>query len=334
MHVAQYQKPVLGITMGDVTGIGPEIIAKVLCTREAYDLCRPVVIGSATMLRRSAKFFGESLEVRVLSDVQDASFTFGTADVLEPEDLNVESLPLGRISQEAGRAAVAFVKRAVERTLSGHIAGIVTAPLNKEAMHLAGFSYAGHTELLAELTNTSDYRMMLAAGPFRIVHVTTHVALRHVPEMIRRERVLKSIELLRNTLIRLNSEEPRVAVAGLNPHSGEAGLFGDEEQREIAPAVEMARSFGWNVSGPVPPDTVFLRAERGEFDGIVAMYHDQGHIPAKLVAFDRGVNITLGLPIVRTSVDHGTAFDIAGKGIASPNSLMEAIRLAVKLISV
>jgi len=317
--------------MGDVAGIGPEILAKVLCDRETYDLCRPVVIGSAAQLRRGVECFGGDLRVHAVSDVDDAVFAFGTADVLEPEGLNMDDVPMGRICPEAGRAAVVFVKRAVERALSGDIHGIVTAPLNKEAMHRAGFAYPGHTELLAELTDTEDYRMMLAAGPFRIVHVTTHVALRRVPEMIRVDRILKSIELLRAALIRLNRSEPRIAVAGLNPHSGEAGLFGDEERNEITPAVEKARSFGWNIAGPVPPDTVFLRTAKGEFDGIVAMYHDQGHIPAKLVAFDQGVNVTLGLPIVRTSVDHGTAYDIAGQGIASPNSLMEAIRLAVKL---
>ena len=318
--------------MGDVAGIGPEIIAKAFCEQETYDLCRPIVIGSASRLRRGVACFGAGLGVRAISDAGNADFEPGIADVLEPEGLNVDDVPMGQIHPEAGRGAVLCVKRAVELALSGAIRGIVTAPLNKEAMHLGGFAYPGHTELLAELTGTEDYRMMLAAGPFRIVHVTTHVAIRLVPEMIRAERILKSTELLRDALIRLNGEEPRIAMAGLNPHSGEAGLFGEEEREEIVPAVEEAQRRGWNVSGPVPPDTVFLRTMRGAFDGIVAMYHDQGHIPAKLVAFDQGVNVTLGLPIVRTSVDHGTAFDIAGKGTANPESLMTAIRLAAQLV--
>ncbi len=234
------------------------------------------------------------------------------------------------VSPIAGRAAVAYVLRAIDLAV-GQVAGIVTAPLNKEAMNSAGFHYAGHTELLAERTGSREAAMMLVTGNLRVIHVTTHVALERVPGLVTAARLATVFGLAQETLCRLGLQRPRIAVAGLNPHAGEQGLFGRQDREVIAPAVEQARAQGWEFSGPWPPDTIFARASRGQFDGVVAMYHDQGHIAIKMVGFDEGVNVSLGLPLVRTSVDHGTAFDIAGKGIARPISMIQATVLAAQL---
>jgi 4-hydroxythreonine-4-phosphate dehydrogenase len=252
---------------------------------------------------------------------------------MEVPDVDVNGVGVGCVDGRAGDAAVKFVKRATELAVTEQVDGIVTAPLNKEAINLAGYRYAGHTELLADLTGTRSYRMMLVVGGLRAVHVTAHVALREVFSLLSVERIVETVALSQQAMRSLGVDVPRIAIAGLNPHSGEGGLFGDEEIRIIGPAVERGRALGWDVTGPIPPDTLFYRAARGEFDCVVVMYHDQGHIPLKMAGFDAGVNVTLGLPIVRTSPDHGTAFDIAGKGVARPESMIEAIRLAVRLAS-
>jgi 4-hydroxythreonine-4-phosphate dehydrogenase len=252
-------------------------------------------------------------------------------DVLDLADEQPGPFPVGVAAKENGAAAVAYVEKAIGLALSGEVDAIATAPLNKEAMRVAGFPYDGHTELLAVKTGTKVYTMMLASGEFRVFHVSTHVSLRGAIERAKKARVLQVIELAYREIQRLGVAEPRLAVAGLNPHAGENGLFGDEEIDEIAPAVEEGRARGWNVSGPISPDTVFARAKRGDFDGVVAMYHDQGHIPFKMTEFELGVNVTVGLPIIRTSVDHGTAYDIAGKGMAIPNNMVQAIVLGAEM---
>jgi 4-hydroxythreonine-4-phosphate dehydrogenase len=252
-------------------------------------------------------------------------------DVLDLAEEHPGPFPWGIVAKENGAAAVAYVEKAIALALSGEVDAIATAPLNKEAMRAAGFPYDGHTELLAIKTGTQAYTMMLASGEFRVFHVSTHVSLRGAIERATKARVLQVIELAYREIQRMGVPEPRLAVAGLNPHAGEHGLFGDEEIHEIGPAVQEARSRGWNVSGPLSPDTVFARAKGGDFDGVVAMYHDQGHIPFKMTEFELGVNVTVGLPIIRTSVDHGTAYDIAGKGVADPKNMVQAIVLAAEM---
>jgi 4-hydroxythreonine-4-phosphate dehydrogenase len=239
----------------------------------------------------------------------------------------------GKISAAAGTFAFRCVELATRLALAGHADAIITCPVSKTAVNMAGYKYAGHTEFLAELCGCTNYRMMLVAGTLRVVHLTTHLALKEAIEQVTRVRVAETIRLAHQAVKRLGIERPRIAVAGLNPHAGETGLFGTEEQREIVPGIELARTDVIDVTGPLPPDTVFLQMARGKFDVVVAMYHDQGHIPLKLVAFNRTVNVTLGLPIVRTSVGHGTAFDIAGRGVADPTSLAEAVRLAAIMAS-
>jgi len=328
------ERPLLAITMGDPCGVGPEIIVKALADPELYRLCRPLVVGHPAFLEENLKFADRELSVRQVEGPEDGLYQSGTIDVLSPGDLDLEKIETGKVCPEGGRGAVQWVQTAADLALEGRVHGLVTAPLNKEAMNRAGFSYAGHTELLGEQTRTRDYRMMLAAERLKVVHATTHLALHDVPSRLTQERVFTTITLTQQALEDLGVVRPRIAVAGLNPHAGESGLFGREDAEIIRPAVEQVRAQGWEVCGPVPPDTAFYRAYQGEFDAVVAMYHDQGHVPVKLVAFTEAVNITLGLPIVRTSVDHGTAFDIAGKGVADHRNLLQAIRLGARLASV
>ncbi len=323
--------PLLAITMGDVCGIGPEVIAKALAHEALYPLCRPLVIGHRPSLEAALRFAGRSLEIRPVTSPSEGRYLPGGIDLLDPGGVDLSGIRVGQVCAPAGRAAVTFVFRAADLALAGEVDGVVTAPLHKEAMNLAGFSYAGHTELLAERTGAAASRMMLATETFRIVHVTTHIALRDVPQRATTDRILKTLDLAHEALLDLGIERPKIAVAGINPHCGEGGMFGDEDMRIVAPAVEQARARGWDVAGPLPPDTVFHRAYRGAFDAVIAMYHDQGHIPMKLVAFAEAVNVTLGLPIVRTSVDHGTAFDIAGRGVADETNMLAAVRMAARL---
>ncbi len=337
-------KPIIGITMGDAAGIGPEIIAKALSLREIYEICRPIVIGDADAVREGIKVARVQLEVNSIKEVSDARFEHGTIDVLDLENIRVDELEMGKPQSMAGRASVEYIEKAVELALNGEIHAIATAPISKEAINMAGYNYVGHTEILAHLTSTKDYAMMLIAGPLRVIHVTTHVPFSEIPKLITKERVYRTIRLAHDAAQKLGIRNPRIAVAGLNPHCGEGGLFGREEIDEITPAVELAKSEGFNVKGPIPADTVFVRARGGEFDIVVAMYHDQGHIPIKLLGLEwdeaekrwtsvGGVNVTVGLPIIRTSVDHGTAYGKAGRreGTANPQSLIEAIKMAVKL---
>ena len=326
------ERPILGITIGDPNGVGPEVIVKALTSPELYRRSRPLVIGNAEVMRRHLQHGALPLEINRVDTPVEGKYTHGTLDVLTVDNIDVESLKHGEVQESAGRLAVESVIGATKLAMAHDIQAVVTAPLNKEAMNLAGYHYAGHTELIAELTGTKHYRLTLAFDEMLVSHVTTHVSLREAIKRLSSEGVVSTIEIIGNALKRMGIKDPRIAVMGLNPHAGEGGMFGDEEIRIIEPAVEKARLEGWNIQGPLPPDTVFLRALRGEFNGIVGMYHDQGHIPVKAVAFDRSINVSLGFPIIRTSVDHGTAFDIAGQGIANSENLAAAIRMAVRLV--
>jgi len=324
-------KPIVAVTMGDPAGIGPEITAKALSGPELFELCRPLVIGDRRAIERAAAWVNSTARIRGIADVGQAGFAPGTIDVLDLANVP-EDLPVGRLDARAGQAAYDYVKTAVELAMTGAVHAIATAPINKEALKLAGCKHPGHTEILGELSGSKQFAMMLSTKALKVIHVTTHVALRKACDLITKERVLTTILLARDALVQMGISRPRIAVAGLNPHAGESGMFGDEEINHIAPAVEAARALGIDASGPVPPDTVFYRTIRGgEFDMVVVMYHDQGHIPIKVLGFESGVNVTVGLPFIRTSVDHGTAFDKAGKGTADSASMVEAVRLAAQM---
>ena len=317
--------------MGDAAGVGPEIIVKALARDEPWRFCRPLVIGDARRLRRAAEICRVAVPVRAVDDVQTAARERGTIDCLDLE-LIPDDLPFGQLSAIAGDAAYRYVARAVDLAMTRVVAAICTAPLNKEALHAGGHLYPGHTELLAALTGTPEVSMMLSAPRLRVIHVTTHLGLVDAIARIDAPLVERTIRRGHDTLTRAGIVRPRIAVCGINPHAGEGGLFGrGEEAEKIAPAVAAARADGIDATGPLAADTIFFRATRGDFDLVVAMYHDQGHGPVKVLGLDAGVNITVGLPVVRTSVDHGTAFDIAGTGAADERSLLEALRQAAEL---
>lgn len=325
-------RPLLAITLGDPAGIGPEVTLKALAHAEVFERCRPLVIGDRRILERAAGWLGRALPpVEAIETPVRGEYAAGMLPLLDLHNADPAEIPVGQVRAEAGRAAVEYVFRACDLALAGGVDGIVTAPLNKGAMHKAGFLYPGHTELLAERTKAERISMLLVGPKLRVVHVSTHVSLAEAIRRVTTERVLEVIGLAQRSCEALGIPQPRIAVAGLNPHAGENGLFGNQEAEQVQPAIELARRKGWTVSDPQPPDTVFLRAVKGEFDIVVAMYHDQGHIPMKLLAFDSGVNVSIGLPIIRTSVDHGTAFDIAGTGVAREESMLAAIDVAVQM---
>ncbi|MEH7387517.1 4-hydroxythreonine-4-phosphate dehydrogenase PdxA [Bacillus sp. JJ1521] len=323
------QKPIIGITMGDGAGVGPEIILKSLAEQEVHEICNPIVIGDAKILERAKAYVHSTLSIHSIQRIEDADFQMGIVNCLDLNLLPAE-LPVGKVSAEAGHAAYEYLAKAIELAKQKQIDAICTAPLNKEALHKGGHIYPGHTEILADLTGTTDFSMMLSAPNLKVIHVTTHVGILDAVKMINPERVYNVIKLADETLKRSGIKNPKIAVCGINPHAGENGLFGyGEEEEKVIPGVQKAQAEGIEAFGPLPADTLFFRAVRGDFDIVVAMYHDQGHGPVKVLGLDAGVNITVGLPIIRTSVDHGTAFDIAGKGIADEKSLTEAIRQAV-----
>jgi 4-hydroxythreonine-4-phosphate dehydrogenase len=331
--MAGVERPRLAITLGDPAGIGPEVVLKALLHEDVYDKADPLVIGDRRVLERTVAALDLPLNIEAVSDVRGAAFRPGTVTVLDLENADPAAFAVGEESAVAGNAAVEYVFRACDLAMAGEVDAIVTAPLNKAAMNMAGYSYAGHTELLTERTNAPRVSMLLIGPGLRIVHVSTHVSLKEAIARVTPQRVEEVIQLAHDACRALGIAEPRIAVAGLNPHASEGGLFGNEETESIIPAINAARARGLNVSDPQPPDTVFLRATKGHYDIVVAMYHDQGHIPMKLLAFDSGVNVSYGLPVIRTSVDHGTAFDIAGKGIASESSMLAAIDVAVQMVS-
>jgi len=335
-------RPILGITIGDPGGVGPEICAKALTNPGIYTICRPLLIGDAAIMANAVSFCNLNLNINSCQDVTDGRFTPGTVDVLNLSNMPLAELRHKTVTATQGRASFEYIDRAIKLALDKKIDGTVTGPINKAAINAGGFYYAGHTEIYGDKTGTTDYAMMLADENFRVTHVSTHVSLRQACDQVKTKRVLKVIQLTDLTLKKLNIKNPRIAVAGLNPHCGEGGLFGDEDENEIVPAVAAAQASGISAEGPMPADTVFSKMKGGMYDVVVVMYHDQGHIPAKLVGFQfdnetntwgqmAGVNVTIGLPIVRTSVDHGTAFGKAGEGRANSQSMVEAIKLGAQL---
>ncbi|MCC5804691.1 MAG: 4-hydroxythreonine-4-phosphate dehydrogenase PdxA [Opitutales bacterium] len=323
--------PILAVTMGDPAGTGPELITRALVDPEILALCRPVVVGDAAVLRAAAGYTGCTAGIHAVDNIAAAAPSADRIEVVDLANIDIARLELGKVSKPAGQAGYEYIVRATELALAGEAAGIVTSAINKEALNAAGHHFDGHTGLLAELCKSPGATMMLAAGDLRVSHVSTHVSLREAIDRVRPERILKVLDLTREALRSMGIKVPRLAVAGLNPHAGENGLFGDEEAHYITPTIEEARRQGYNVSGPHPGDTVFFRALHGEFDAAVAMYHDQGHVAVKMLGIWRGVNVTLGLPIIRTSVEHGTNFDMSGTGRSDPRSLIEAIKMAALL---
>ena len=323
--------PLIAITMGDAAGVGPEIIMKSLAHATLYATCRPLVIGDANRLREAGRIAGLALEVHAVASPGEAKFAFGHVDCIDL-GLIPAGLPFGQISPIAGDAAYRYIAKAVELVQADQADAICTAPLNKEALHAGGHPFPGHTEMLAHLTGTPEVSMMLVAPKLRVIHVTTHLGLIDAIERINPGLVERTIARGHDTLLRAGIANPRIGVCAINPHAGENGLFGrGEEAKKITPAITACLARGWNVEGPLPADTLFFRAGRGDFDLVVAMYHDQGHGPIKVLGIEAGVNVTVGMPAIRTSVDHGTAFDIAGQGIADERSMLEALRQAVEL---
>jgi len=328
--------------MGDPAGIGPEIGAKAMARKQIYSLCNPLIVGDANAMKQAVQIADVDINVRSIPEVSKAKFEYGTIDVFDLKNVEIAQLEHGKLSAMAGNAAFEAVKKVIELALEKRIDATVTGPINKEAINLAGYHFPGHTEIYAHFTGTKDFAMLLVSGNLRVIHVSTHVSLRQACDMVKKDRVLKVIQLLNDGCKQFGIEMPRIGVAGLNPHASDGGLFGWEEEKEIIPAIEQARAMGIDVEGPLPPDILFPKAKGGYFDGCVAMYHDQGHIPFKFEEFKwnneqgkmasiRGINMTLGIPIIRVSVDHGTAFEIAGKGIANPQSLIQAIKYAAKI---
>ncbi len=338
------KKMIIGITMGDPASIGPEITVKTLADKIIYDKCQPIVVGDVSVMEEAVKIVGKENDIKIhgISSVDEALFKPGIIDVYDMKLVDINELKRGEVSVMSGNAAFQYVKKVIELAMENKIDATVTNAINKEAINLAGYHYSGHTEIYADFTNTEKYTMMLAHENLRVVHVSTHVSLREACDRVKKDRVLEVIRIANQACKELGIKDPKIGVAGLNPHSGENGMFGREEIDEIIPAINIATEEGIIVEGPVPPDTVFSKAKGGWYDIVVTMYHDQGHIPLKVVGFVynheeqkwdavAGVNITLGLPIIRTSVDHGTAFDQAGKGVANELSLINAIEYAIPM---
>jgi 4-hydroxythreonine-4-phosphate dehydrogenase len=334
--------PIIAVTMGDPASIGPEIAVKALLEKKIYEICRPLIVGDASVFNDIARRLQLPVSINVVSSVSEAKFICGTIDVFDLENVDINKLEFGKIDAMNGEASFQAIKKAIELALAKEVDATVTGPINKKSINEAGHHFAGHTEIYAHFTNTKKYAMLLVEDKINVIHVSTHVSLRHACELVKKDRIVQVIELLSEGLTKLGKTNLKIGVAGLNPHAGDNGLFGTEDEQEIMPAVEEANRLGYDVEGPIPPDTMFAKAATGAYGGVVAMYHDQGHIPFKLAGFKwnaekqqmdsvKGVNITLGLPIIRTSVDHGTAFEIAGKGIASPDAMILAIESAVQL---
>lgn len=343
--MAKNRKPNIAITTGDPAGIGPEITVKALEEGRKWIQRRviPVVIGDGQVMAQALRIAKSNMKIHIVKDLDEAVKEGPIINVLDMKNVKMNRLKHGRVDAMAGKASYAYIVRAAELARAGLIRAIVTGPVSKEAINKAGLPFTGHTELLANLLGTKEYAMMLAHGPFRVSHVTTHSSLREACKKVKKKRVLSVIRLTYQTMKKLGIDRPKIAVAGLNPHAGEDGLFGDEDRKEIAPAVELAKREGILAEGPIPPDTVFTKLKGRLYDVVVVMYHDQGHIPVKLLGFSvkkggkdwsqmGGINMTMGLPVIRTSVDHGVAFGKAGEGRANPESMLDAIKLAVRLV--
>lgn len=327
----QKSLPYVAVTMGDGAGVGPEVVVAAVLDPQSNAECRPVVIGDALRLRRAADVLGIEADIQTIENVEDAVFTPGRVNVIDLA-LLPEDLPWGKLSPVAGHAAYEYIRVASELAMAGRVQAICTAPLNKEALHAAGHIFPGHTELLAQLTGTEEVSMMLSTPKIRVIHVTTHIGLMDAIRKINPDLVERTIRRGHEALVRAGIPNPKIGVCAINPHAGENGLFGQgEEAEKIEPGVKAAQAAGIDVTGPLPADTLFFLAGRGDYDLVVAMYHDQGHGPVKVLGIEAGVNITVGLPVIRTSVDHGTAFDIAGKAIADPRSMVEALHQAAEM---
>lgn len=333
-------KPIIGITMGDPAGVGSEIAVKALKQADIYEKCLPIVIGDYEALRQADEFSNTDLTLCEIKEPTEAKGEYGTLEYINMGFLTPGSFEYKKVQKLTGEASFQYVIKGIELAMNGRLHAVVTGPINKEAVNLAGHQYSGHTEIFADYTNTKNYTMLLSGGAIKVVHVTTHCSMREACEKIKRERVLDVIKLAHEGLSLIGFKNPKIGVAGLNAHASENGLFGWEEEREIGPAINDAKAMGIEAEGPIPPDTVFVKCQGGQYDVVVAMYHDQGHIPFKLAGFKldiltnryssmSGVNTTLGLPIIRTSVDHGTAFGKAGEGRANEESLVDAINMAV-----
>ena len=336
------KKPIIGITMGDPASIGPEIAIKALLTKRLFDICNPVIIGDAAVFNDIVKRLDMQATINPIKNIKDAGFIYGEPDVYDLQNVDMSQLRFGEISAMAGNASFEAVKKVIDLALAGEVDATVTGPINKKSVNEAGHHFAGHTEIYAHFTGTKKYAMLLVEDNMKVIHVSTHVSLRQACDLVKKDRIVQVIELLHNGLIQLGETNLKIGIAGLNPHAGDSGLFGTEDDEEILPAVLEALKAGYDVEGPVPADTLFSKASTGYYGGVVAMYHDQGHIPFKLTGFKwnaqkqqmdsvKGVNITMGLPIIRTSVDHGTAFEIAGKGVASSDAMILAIESAIQL---
>jgi len=326
----EIKKPKIAVTAGDPAGIGTEVILKALLRDDIHAMCRPLVIGTYDLVERTRKTLSvrDTISLRPVPSPGHVDFVRGRINILDIPSSHPEEIEFGKVSCEAGRLAVCYVEDAIDLALKKEVDAVVTAPLCKESINLAGYRYQGHTEIFAKKTGVKNFAMMLATEKLRVIHVSLHVSLAEALTMVKKSRILDTILLGNNIMKDIGIKDPRILVVGLNPHAGEGGLFGKEEREEIIPAIQAAAEKGLNVSGPLSPDVAFHKAAGGEYDLVVAMYHDQGHIAIKTTAFDEGVNITIGLPIIRTSVGHGTAFDIAGRDLARPDSLIHALKLA------
>jgi len=334
------KRPIIGITMGDPAGIGAEIAVKALGNEEIYRKSKPVVIGSKSVIDDAIKFIHSNLKLNVIKDTKGIRGEFGTIDLIDLNNITRDEFNYGKVSAKAGQASLDYIYKGIDLAMEGLVNAVVTGPIHKEAIKTAGSPYAGHTEIFATRTKTKDYAMMLTDESLRVIHVSTHVSLRQACDLVKKERILTVVHLADKALKDLGIKNPKIGVAGLNPHAGEGGLFGKEEIEEIIPAIIQAKKEGIDVEGPIPPDTIFSKTIGGQYDIAVVMYHDQGHIPMKIIGFKynketnkwstmSGVNITVGLPIIRTSVDHGVAFGKAGEGRANEESMVEAIKMAI-----
>lgn len=324
--------PVVGITMGDPTGIGPEIVVKALSHKSTFRFCRPLVLGDGNIMARAITLLRAALRINKIEHVEEGRYADGTLNLINLSEIDPDKAAYGAPTESCGKAMVCYIEEAVKLALDNRIDAITTAPISKKALSDAGYAYPGHTELLAELTGSKDYLMMLAGDRLKVTLVTIHCGLKEVVPLLTTEKILAAIKMTEHALTKFFGEEkPKIAVAAVNPHAGEGGLFGKEEEGIIRPAVIEARRLGMHVEGPMPPDTLFYHAAQGTYAAVVSMYHDQGLIPLKLLHFEDAVNVTLGLPIIRTSVDHGTAYDLAGTGKANPSSLLNALKLAARM---
>lgn len=324
------EKPIIAVTMGDPAGIGPEIVAKSIADKATYDVARCIVIGDKKVMEKAIEIVGADLKVNVVESPADGDYSYGVLNMIDLDNIDMSRFEYGKINAMCGQAAFDYIKKSIEITMDKQADAVATTPINKESLHAAEVDFIGHTEIFGALTGTADPLTMFETNGLRVFFLTRHKSLRDMLDDIKKDRIIDYVERCTDALIRLGVKEGTMAVAGLNPHSGEHGLFGWEEVKEIAPAVEELKERGFNVAGPVPADSVFHQAAQGRFNSVLSLYHDQGHIATKTLDFDRTISITNGMPILRTSVDHGTAFDIAGKGIAGAVSMEEAIRLAAK----